>query len=209
MRKKIRFYGQHTRQTCGSACMLMLLDYYSKITYPTRKMEQELYSRYHVNGYKGIIGSAVANCLSSPKNALLVHLVQSFSDRMENRGELFTEKEYELLTASYAMHLQACKDRIRFSPAVDFDGAFLMQALRDRKKIILECFIPEFEGEPPSVLHWIILDAFDEETGLFRVRDPNPQVKLLHLTAAELEAYMDTPIGKICILVGDGTEENT
>jgi len=37
----------------------------------------------------------------------------------------------------------------------------------------------------------------------------NPQVKLLHLTAAELEAYMDTPIGKICILVGDGTEENT
>ena len=28
-------------------------------------------------------------------------------------------------------------------------------------------------------------------------------------TAAELEAYMDTPIGKICILVGDGTEENT
>lgn len=28
MRKKIRFYKQHTMETCGSACMLMLLDLY-------------------------------------------------------------------------------------------------------------------------------------------------------------------------------------
>lgn len=70
--------------------------------------------------------------------------------------------------------------------------------------MILECFIPQVEDGPPSVLHWIILEHYDPKKALFRVRDPNSRVKLLHLTAAELEAYMNTPIGKICITVNEG-----
>lgn len=86
---------------------------------------------------------------------------------------------------------------------VDFDTEFLKQRLHDRKKIILECFVPEEEDGLPCVLHWVILEDYGAQSGLFRVRDPNPQVKLLHLTCDEVASYMDTPIGKICIVAGE------
>ena len=209
MKNRIRFYPQHSpdpdiisMETCGMACVLMLLDYYDRISYPTPKMELEkFYPKYRVNGYKGMSGAAVANFLSFPKNRLKVHLVQSFREKMDNRNEYFPEDIYDTIMASHEMHLQKCKDRIRFSAGKDFDLGFLEQELADGKKIVLECFIPEDPNAPPSVLHWVILEEYDAQTGLFRVRDPNPNVKLLHLTEAEVEAYMDTPIGKVCIAV--------
>ena len=56
---------------------------------------KKLYPKYRVNGYKGMTGAAVANCLSFPKNRLMVHLVQSFRDRMDNRDGYFPEDIYE------------------------------------------------------------------------------------------------------------------
>lgn len=220
MKEKIRYFPQHpldplnpTMETCGAACVLMLLDYYNMITYPTPSMEVAVYSHHKVNGYKGMTGAAVANCLSDPKEALKkfltnpkkaldVHLVQSFEE-MDNRGDLFSQEDYEKLVESHLMHLKKCKDRIQLTTGLAFDTEFLKQELAAGKKIILECFIPEVEDDPPSVLHWVILENYDAQSGLFRVRDPNPRVKLLHHTAAELEGYMDTPIGRICIVVGE------
>lgn len=221
MKKKIRYFPQHpldpynpTMETCGAACVLMLLDYYDMISYPTPKMESTFYSHYRVNGYKGMSGAAVANCLSGPKEelkkfltnpnkALDVHLIQSFEEKMDNRGDLFSQEDYEKIMESHLMHLQKCKNRIRLSNGVEFDCAFLIEELKAGKKIMLEAFIPEVEDGPPKVLHWVILENYDDEKGLFRVRDPNPRVKLLHHTAAELESYMNTPIGRICIVVGE------
>lgn len=190
-------------ETCGAACVLMLLDYYGRIFYPTPKMELVIYPKYRVNGYKGMTGAAVANCLSFPKNRLKVHLVQSFWDRMENRGGYFSDAIYDKIASSHEKHLKECEGRIRLSAGKDFGLEFLKQELADGKKIVLECFIPEVEGAPPSVLHWVILEAYDAGTGRFRVRNPNPKAKLLHMTEAEIEACMDTPIGKICIVVSD------
>jgi len=221
MKEKIRYFPQHpldpknpTMETCGAACVLMLLDYYNMITYPTPSMEVAVYSRHKVNGYKGMTGAAVANCLSDPKEALKkyltnpkkaldVHLVQSFEEEMDNRGDLFFQEDYEKIVESHLMHLKKCKDRIQLTTGMDFDTEFLKQELTAGKKIVLECFIPEVEDGPPSVLHWVIWENYDAQSGLFRVRDPNPRVKLLHHTAAELEGYMDTPIGRICIVVGE------
>ena len=221
MRKKIRYYPQHpldpwnpTMETCGAACVLMLLDYYDMINHPTQKMEGIFYSHYRVNGYKGMTGAAVANCLSGPKEdlkkfltdhekALDVHLIQSFEEKMDNRGDLFSQEDYEKIVESHLMHLKKCRDRIQLTTGLDFDTEFLKQQLHDGKKLMLECFIPEVEDGPPSVLHWVILEKFDEQSGLFRVRDPNPRVKLFHHTEAELEGYMNTPVGKICIVVGE------
>lgn len=199
-------------ETCGAACVLMLVDYYGKIQHPNPEMEMMVYSHHRVNGYKGMTGAAIANCLTDPKAIpakfltdpdmkLDVHLVQSFREKMDNRKEYFPEDIYDMIMASHELHLQKCKDRIRFSAGKDFDLGFLEQELADGKKIVLECFIPEDPNAPPSVLHWVILEEYDAQTGLFRVRDPNPKVKLLHLTVAEVEAYMDTPIEKICITV--------
>lgn len=221
MKEKIRYFPQHpldpwnlTMETCGAACVLMLLDYYDMITHPSLKMEHTVYSHHKVNGYKGMTGAALANCLSDPKEALKrfltnpkkaldVHLVQSFEEKMDNRDDLFSQENYEKIMESHLMHLNKCKDRIQLTTGLDFDTEFLKQALTAGKKVILECFIPEVEDGPPSVLHWVILEKFDVQSGLFRVRDPNPRVKLLYHTAAELEDYMDTPIGRICIIVGE------
>jgi len=225
MRKKIRHYPQHpldpsnpTMETCGAACVLMLLDYYGRIPYPTPKMEHTIYRRYKVNGYKGMTGAAVARCLSDPKEALDkyltnrnktldVHLVQSYEEKMDNCGDLFPREDYEKIMESHSMHFRKCKDRVRISAGVEFDCVFLMEALKAGKKIILELFIPEVEGGPPSVLHWVILEDYDDEKGLFQVCDPLPRRERCYLTAREVESYMDTPIGKICITVCDATEQ--
>lgn len=201
-------------ETCGAACVLMLLDYYEIIDHPKPKIEMYVYSHHRVNGYKGMTAAAIANCLTDPKaipsefrtnpeKKLDVHLVQSFHVKMDNRGGYLPEDIYEKIEASHEMHLRKCKERIGFSAGKDFDLEFLKQELEKGKKIVLECFIPEDPDAPPSVLHWVILESFDADTGFFRVRDPHPKIKLLHLTGAELESYMDTPIGKICIIVSD------
>ena len=114
---------------------------------------------------------------------------------------------YEKIADSHAMHLKACKDRIQLTAGLDFDVEYLKQLLHDGKKLILECFVPEDVDGPPSVLHWVIVESYNTQRSEFRVRDPNPKVKLLHLKDAELESYMNTPIGRICIAVSDASEE--
>ena len=201
--RTITFFRQHSPTTCGPSCVLMLLDYYERIDYPTEKMEENLYNRYKVNGYKGMTGAAVARCLSYPKNRLKVHLVQSFEERMENKGNLFAESDYEKITESHQMHLRGCADRIRLSAGMKFDCDFLKAQLALRKKIIVEFIVPEQRDGPPSVLHWVILESYDHEADRFRVRDPNREVKLRYLSSEELETFMDTPIGRICIVVDE------
>jgi len=196
MREQIRFFAQHPLEgrdipeTCGAACVLMLLDYYGRVQYPTVKLEHDLYSRYRVNGYMGMTAAGVARCLSFPRNALKVHLVQSFQEKMENRGGAFAPDVYEKIMASHTMHLNACANRIEFSPGVDFDTAFLKRELEKGRKIMLQCFIPENPGEEPSVIHWVILEQWEQDRALFRISDPNPRVKLLELTVEELEALI-------------------
>lgn len=202
MRKKIRFFPQHSGETCGSSCCLMLLDYYQRnLKWPTVKMEWKLYRKYQVAGFKGMTGAAVANCLSWPRNNLDVHLVQSFQDQMENWDPVFSEEDMEKTIRSYRKHLEECRDRIRLSAGTPFDCVFLRQQLDEGKKIVLQCFVPETEDGPPSMLHWVILERY--ENGRFRVRDPIPKGKLWHYSPEELEELMDTPIGKICIVVGE------
>lgn len=202
MRKKIRFFPQHTLETCGISCCLMLLDYYQRdLKWPTKKMEQTLYGEYHVDGFKGTTGAAVADCLSWPQNNLDVHLVQSFQDRKENWDPVFSEEDMEKIIRSYRKHLDACRNRIRLSAGVTFDCGFLRQQLDVGKKIVLQCFVPETEGDPPSVLHWVILERYEHDR--FRIRDPIPNGKLWHYSPEELEELMDTPMGRICVVVGE------
>lgn len=222
MKKKIHYFPQHilrawepTMETCGAACVLMLLDYYEIITtHPTRKMEVAVYTHHKVFDGKGMTGAAVANCLSNPAVALEkflrdpnkqldVHLVQSFEEKLDNRDDYLSWGDYEKITENHLSQLSKCKDRIRLTAGLDFDTEFLKQALAAGKKIILEFFVPEVEDAPPSVLHWVILENYDPQLEAFRVRDPNPNIKLKYLKDAELEGYMDTPIGRICIIVGE------
>ena len=68
MRKKIRFFRQHTMKTCGPSCMLMILDLYRKVAYPAAKQEAKLYNLYHSPAFLGTTGAAIADCLSKNGN---------------------------------------------------------------------------------------------------------------------------------------------
>lgn len=198
MRKKIRFYKQHSMETCGSACILMLLDLYEKIYYPTQKQEMKLYSLYRSRVFPGVNGAAIANCLS--KNALTVHLVHSSSQMMENREEYFSDKLFTELLAEYQAETEKCIDRIQVSTNSDITCTTLRQELDAGRQIILETIIPgDADNIHDHVLHWIILYGY--ESDFFLVCDPlSSKIKL---TATELENFMDTPIGKIYIAVSE------
>ena len=56
---KVRFWKQHTMETCGIACVLMALDAFG-IDYPTVAKEQRLYQRLHSKAAPGKEGGAIA-----------------------------------------------------------------------------------------------------------------------------------------------------
>ena len=197
MRKKLRFYKQHSMETCGPACMLMILDLYGKIDYPTPKQEMKLYSLYRSKVFKGVNGAAIANCLS--KNGLNVHLAHSSAEMMDNRGGYFTDELYTALLAEYRAEAAKCDGNIDISTGVGITCDTLRQELDAGRQIILETIIPgDADGIHDHVLHWIVVLGYEED--LFHVCDPlSSKIKL---TTKELEQYMDTPIGKIYIAVG-------
>lgn len=185
-------------QTCGPACILMLLDLYQKIEYPTQKQEIKLYSLYRSQVFQGVNGAAIANCLS--QNGLSVHLLHSSWQLMDNREGYFSGELFAQLLAEYRAETEKCLDRIRVSTGADITCTTLRQELDAGRQIVLETIIPgDADGIHDRVLHWIIVYGYEEDR--FRVCDPLSS-KIL-LTEAELETFMDTPIGKICIIVGE------
>ena len=197
MRKKLRFYKQHSMGTCGPACMLMLLDLYGKIEYPTPKQEMKLYSLYRSKAFKGVNGAAIANCLS--KNGLNVHLANSSAEMIDNRGGYFADELYAALLEEYRAEIARCDGKIDISAGVGITCDTLRQELEAGKQIILETIIPgDADGIHNHVLHWVVVYGYEDD--LFSVCDPlSSKIKL---TTKELEGYMDTPIGKIYIAVG-------
>ena len=202
MRKKIRFYKQHSMETCGPACILMLLDLYGKIEYPTQKQEMKLYSLYRSKVFKGVNGAAIANCLS--RNGLNVHLVHSAHQMMDNCGGYFTDELYTALLAEYRAEAAKCDSKTNISTGVGITCDTLRQELDAGRQIILETIIPgDADGIHDHVLHWIVVYGYDGE--LFHICDPlSSKIKL---TAEELERYMDTPVGKIYIAVDEDMQQ--
>ena len=196
MREKIRFYKQHSMETCGPACLLMLLDLYRKIEYPTQKQEMKLYSLYRSQVFRGVNGAAMANCLS--KNHLTVHLAHSSLQMMENREAYFSEKLFDELLREYQAEIEKCANQVQISAGVEITCTTLRQELDANRQIVLETIIPgNADGLHEYTLHWILVYGY--EADFFLCCDPlSSKIKL---TAEELEDYMDTPIGKIYLAV--------
>ena len=198
MRKKIRFYRQHTPETCGPACMLMLLDLYGKIEYPTKKQEMKLYSLYRSRAFRGVNGAALANCLS--RNGLAVHLAHTSQRMMDNREGYFPAELFAELLAEYRAETGKCADRIQLTAGAEITCDTLRQELDAGRQIILETIIPgDADGLHDHTLHWVVVYGY--EGNLFYLCDPlSAKIKL---TEEELEGYMDTPIGRIYLAVSE------
>ena len=198
MRKKIRFYRQHTMETCGAACLLMLLDLYRKVEYPTPKQELKLYSLYRSRAFKGMNGASIANCLS--KNGLEVSLLHSSPRMMENRDDYYDEGLYQALLAEYRSDAEKSADRIRLVTGAEITCGTLRQALDSGRQVILQCIVPgNADGIHDHTLHWVVVYGYEGEE--FLVCDPLSSK--IRIPEEALEAYMDTPIGRICVLTGE------
>ena len=87
MKRKLRFFRQHSLETCGISCILMILDYYHRVQYPTVKQERKLYGLYRSRAFCGVQAASAAECLF--KNGLNVMMFHESPVFIENRGEYY------------------------------------------------------------------------------------------------------------------------
>jgi len=201
MKHRIRFFKQHSRETCGIACALILLDYYDrKVTYPTAKMEAKLYKNYKSPALKkGVPGAQLAALLA--KNRLDVKLYHSSENILENREGYFSPDVFDAFLQEYTAKLHEHKALYAFFKGVNITVDTVKEELSQNRQVIVETIVPgDADGEHDHVLHWILVYGYAD--GEFLIVDTDYEKKTT-LTKGELEAFMDTPIGKIIISVGD------
>ena len=199
MRKKVRSFRQHTRETCGIACILMLLDYYRRVQYPTRKMELNLYQRYRSRAFRGLPGSFAADCLS--KNGLQVELLHSAPEYMENREDYYEEALYTALLREYKSGVERCAHRVTHRRNVELDSEVLKTQLSEGKLVMVQCIVPgDADGIHTHTLHWVLVYGWDAEG--FLVCDPN--FGKCRIPEEEMEGYMDAPVGRLFLTVREG-----
>ena len=192
--RKIRFFHQHSVETCGISCILMLLDHYRKIQYPTAGQEMKLYRMYRCRAFKGTLASAIADCLS--KYGLHVELYHSFSDYMGNEDGYFPEDLYQAMLKEYKGTIQAISDRVFIETGCVFSPDWYRGKLDEGKQLIVHCIVPgNADGMHDRTLHWIVLYGY--EGNMFLSCDPLSSK--IRLSEEELEGYTKTPVGSICI----------
>ena len=105
MKHRIRFFKQHSNETCGIACALILLDYYDrKVSYPTPKMEAKLYKHYKSAALKKGVPGAQLACLLA-RNKLDVKLIHSSENILENRDGYFAPEVFDAFLSEYTAKL--------------------------------------------------------------------------------------------------------
>ena len=201
MRAKVRFFRQHSLETCGISCILMALHAFGRVRYPTAKQEMKLYGIYRCRAFRGTLAPAVALCLS--KNGLEVTVRQSSPRGMDNRDGYYPEPLYRELQREYTGTLEKLGDRARVEEDPCFSPEWFRAQLDLGRLPIVQCVVPgNADGMHEETLHWVLLYGYED--GCFLACDP-----LSHkicLTEAELERYTDTPVGRISVSVGRGKE---
>ena len=196
MKKKIRFFRQHSLETCGISCILMILDYYGKVKYPTPGQEMKLYRLYGCRSFKGTLASAIADCLS--KNGLHVGLYHSSAEYMENEDGYYPEELYRAMLEEYKETVQQIRNRVPVETECGFSPDWYREKLDEGKKLIVQCIVPgNADGMHDRTLHWILLYGYED--GMFLACDPLS--RKIRLSEEELGYYTKTPVGSVCVAV--------
>lgn len=188
--KGIRPYKQKG-MTCAISCMLMVLEYYKIIDKANKLYERKYYHDYHSKYMEGTPFSAVASHLA--KQGLKVELCHLEKELFTNDKKTLSDYVFEESLKEYINYLDLAKKRgatIKVGEKIDCD--FLKEKLDEDNLIILA-------GEYENYLHAILLTGYNEDNN-FIVCDPLYKEKQIR-TSKEIEEFMDTPIGKWCIVV--------
>lgn len=196
MKREIRAFRQHTFETCGACCMLMALDYFRKIPFPNAKREAVLYDIYRCKSFKGILASAIADCLT--KNGLRVELYHSSETYLDNQDQYYPEELYRSMLDEYTETLGRLAGRITVETGCALTPDRYRVMLDQGKLLIVQCIVPgDADGMHDETLHWILLYGY--ENGEFKACDPLSGK--IRLTEGEMIHYTNTPVGSICAAV--------
>ena len=198
MKQKVRFFRQHSLETCGISCILMVLHSRGKLQYPTAKQERKLYEIYRCRAFKGTLGAAIADCLT--RNRLSVTLFHSSCRYLDNRDMYYPEALYQALRKEYAEGVEALRGRAAgVETGCRFSSQWYREQLEAQRMLIVQCVVPgDADGMHDRTLHWILVYGYEEDEFLAC----DPLSGKIRLTEKEMEYYTDTPVGSICISVG-------
>lgn len=198
MKRKIRFFRQHSLETCGISCILMALDAFGRVQYPTVKQERKLYAIYRCKAFKGTLGAAIADCLS--KNRLHVEAFHSSPCYLDNRDSYYEDSLYREMLQEYTQTIESIADRAAVAAGFRFTPDWYREKLDAGWLLIVQCIVPgNADGIHSETLHWILMYGYDERD--FLVCDPLSCK--IRLSESELERYTDTPVGSICVAVSE------
>lgn len=193
---KVRFWKQHTMETCGIACVLMVLDAFG-IDYPTVAKEQHLYRRYRSQAAPGTEGGAIACALA--KHGLEVTLACSGAEVIDDRSGYYPPEMLVALLAENRAWLERAQGAVFFEPGAIIDTEYLRAQLEQERLVIAQVCIPgDADGLHDHVLHGVLL--YGVEGDEFLVCDPLSGKR--RITGCELDALMKTPVGRMAIAVG-------
>ncbi len=212
---KVRTYKQHTMETCGISCLLMVLDAFGK-GYPTLAKENELHTHYSAKVTKGTLGASIACAMRS--KWLDVELCHASPNALENTctdedgverpyfpPEVFEQilsKHEEDIRKAQSLCGPASLDRgsFRMQNGVPITAETLKAELAKERLVMVQCFIPGDDDAHGKLMHWVLLYGWED--GLFLFVDPLPNGGKRRLPEAELLELMQTPFGPCALSVG-------
>lgn len=194
MEKNVKAYKQHG-PTCAVCSLLMALNYYDKINTPNRLMERELYKRYKSTYMDGAHYSGIANQLV--RQGLNVKLLHSEKGLFKNEKNYIPDS-FEQLLSEYKQYLRNIdKEKFDVECGVDINEETLKDALQNNNLVLLA-------GTQGEFLHSIVICGYENDK--FIICDPQSNEKE-KVANKEIKEFMDTPIGKWCIVVNNQSSE--
>ena len=177
-------------------CLLMILDYYKVIPKINWYDERQYYKRLKSLYIEGTPLSAVAMVLA--QSNLETILLHSDKDYFSNKNHYLDDYTYNNSMKEYKMFVDSAKK----------SGATIKnEALINSDKIkefLDEDYLITLSGTSGISLHAVLVVGYDKET--FCICNPLFKEKQ-HISKKELNEYMETPIGKWCILVKEKQNE--
>ena len=193
---KVRFYKQHSMETCGIACLLMMLDAFG-IDYPTVSKEWHYYAKYRSRVMPGTSLGAIACALTHA--GLAVTLAHASPNLMDNRDGYNPPELHAQLLEEHQTFIDRSGDGLTLRCGEPVTPDFLRSELARNRLALIEVYIPgDADGLHDHVLHGILLYGSDGTD--FLACDPLSGRK--RLTEAELTALMDTPYGAAALCAG-------
>lgn len=193
---KVRFYKQHSMETCGIACLLMILDAFDK-DFPTIGKEQAYYARYRSRVMPGTSMGAIAYALT--RAGLDVTLMHASPALMDNRDGYNSPELHAQLLAEHRAFLERAGDALTLRCGEPVTPSLLRNELAQDKLVLVEVYIPgDADGIHDHVLHGILL--YGTQDNEFLACDPLQG--RIRLSETELAILMDTPYGTTALCVG-------